>query len=158
MLCTALMAPMHHPLLLPSSPETEAINNGNHKARTTVDLGRSLVRDYNRWLVGRTFMPLYTYRCDNCGIQFDRRQHFSDKPLVRCPECGAPALRKLYQPVGIVFKGSGFYATDHRSPSGQTKSSTSSSERGDAEKKDTKENSKQSQQQTKKSESASNED
>ena len=70
-------------------------------------------------------MPLYTYRCDNCGVQFDRRQHFSDKPLTRCPECGKKALRKLYQPVGIVFKGSGFYATDNRSPSGQTKSSTS---------------------------------
>ena len=102
-------------------------------------------------------MPLYTYRCDNCGIQFDRRQHFSDKPLVRCPECGAPALRKLYQPVGIVFKGSGFYATDHRSPSGQTKSTTSSSERGDGEKKDKKEASKQSPNNAKKSERASSE-
>ncbi len=70
-------------------------------------------------------MPLYTYRCSSCGVQFDRRQHFSDKPLTRCPECGKMALRKLYQPVGIVFKGSGFYATDHRSPSGQSASSTS---------------------------------
>jgi putative FmdB family regulatory protein len=72
-------------------------------------------------------MPLYTYRCDNCGVQFDRRQQFSDKALTRCPECGKHKLRKLYQPVGIVFKGSGFYATDHRSPSGQTKSSSSDS-------------------------------
>jgi putative FmdB family regulatory protein len=80
-------------------------------------------------------MPLYTYRCDNCGVQFDRRQHFSDKPLTRCPECGKNRLRKLYQPVGIVFKGSGFYATDHRSPSGQTKTSSSSSSESD---KDTK--------------------
>jgi putative FmdB family regulatory protein len=52
-------------------------------------------------------------------VQFDRRQHFDDKPLTRCPECGKEALRKVYLPVGIVFKGSGFYATDHRSPSGQ---------------------------------------
>jgi predicted nucleic acid-binding Zn ribbon protein len=37
-----------------------------------------------------------------------------------CPECGEPALRKVYQPVGIVFKGKGFYATDNRSPAGQT--------------------------------------
>jgi putative FmdB family regulatory protein len=51
-------------------------------------------------------------------VQFDRRQKFSDPPLKVCPECSEPALRKLYQPVGIVFKGSGFYATDHRSPSG----------------------------------------
>jgi putative FmdB family regulatory protein len=64
-------------------------------------------------------MPLYSYRCDNCGVQFEQRQHFTDAPLVQCPECGEDALRKLYQPVGVVFKGSGFYATDHRSPSGQ---------------------------------------
>jgi putative FmdB family regulatory protein len=57
-------------------------------------------------------------------VQFDRKQRFSDKPLTRCPECGKKKLRKLYQPVGIVFKGSGFYATDHRSPSGQAKNST----------------------------------
>lgn len=63
-------------------------------------------------------MPIYTYRCENCGVQFDRFQHFDDKPLTRCPECNKEALHKVYQPVGIVFKGSGFYATDHRSPSG----------------------------------------
>ena len=62
-------------------------------------------------------MPIYTYRCENCGVQFERQQKFSDQPLTRCPECGKN-LRKVYTPVGIVFKGSGFYATDHRSPSG----------------------------------------
>jgi len=65
-------------------------------------------------------MPLYSYRCDNCGVQFEQRQHFTDAPLVRCPECGENSLRKLFQPVGVVFKGSGFYATDNRSPSGQS--------------------------------------
>lgn len=69
-------------------------------------------------------MPVYTYRCENCGIQFDRQQHFSDPPLTRCPECNKKALRKVYSPVGIVFKGSGFYATDHRSPSGESRPST----------------------------------
>jgi putative FmdB family regulatory protein len=69
-------------------------------------------------------MPVYTYRCENCGVQFDRQQHFSDLPLTRCPECNKKTLRKVYLPVGIVFKGSGFYATDHRSPSGQSRSST----------------------------------
>lgn len=68
-------------------------------------------------------MPTYTYQCDNCGIRFDQFQKFSDGPLVVCPECGEPALRKVYQPVGIVFKGKGFYATDNRSPSGRTFSS-----------------------------------
>jgi putative FmdB family regulatory protein len=65
-------------------------------------------------------MPVYKYRCDNCGAQFEKQQSFSDQPLVRCTECGKKTLRKVYQPVGIVFKGSGFYATDHHSPSGQS--------------------------------------
>ncbi len=64
-------------------------------------------------------MPVYTYRCSNCGVQFDQQQSFSDQPLTRCPECGKKTLKKVYQPVGIVFKGSGFYATDHHSPSGR---------------------------------------
>ncbi len=63
-------------------------------------------------------MPVYTYRCENCGIQFDQTQKFTDSPLTKCPECGKKSLKKVYTPVGIVFKGSGFYATDHRSPSG----------------------------------------
>jgi putative FmdB family regulatory protein len=66
----------------------------------------------------RWFMPIYTYRCEHCGVQFDRRQKFSDNPITVCPECGTETLRKVYLPVGIVFKGSGFYATDNRSPSG----------------------------------------
>jgi putative FmdB family regulatory protein len=67
-------------------------------------------------------MPVYTYRCENCGVQFERSQKFADQPLTRCPECGKKSLHKVYTPVGIVFKGSGFYATDHRSPSGMTSS------------------------------------
>jgi len=65
-------------------------------------------------------MPVYTYRCSNCGVQFEKQQSFSDQSLLRCPECGKRALKKVYLPVGIVFKGSGFYATDHHSPSGQS--------------------------------------
>jgi len=64
-------------------------------------------------------MPVYAYRCSNCGVQFEKQQSFSDQKLLRCPECGKRALKKVYLPVGIVFKGSGFYATDHHSPSGQ---------------------------------------
>lgn len=67
-------------------------------------------------------MPIYTYRCENCGIQFERTQKFSDQPLTRCPECGKKELHKVYTPVGIVFKGSGFYSTDNRSSSGVSRS------------------------------------
>jgi len=63
-------------------------------------------------------MPIYTYRCENCGIQFERHQEFNDPPLKICPECKHNSLRKVYLPVGIVFKGSGFYSTDNRSTSG----------------------------------------
>ncbi len=70
-------------------------------------------------------MPVYTYRCENCGVQFERTQKFSELPLAWCPECGKKSLRKVYTPVGIVFKGSGFYATDHRSPSGTARSAPS---------------------------------
>lgn len=65
-------------------------------------------------------MPTYTYHCENCGVRFDQFQKFTDEPLTVCPECNEPTLRKVYLPVGIVFKGKGFYATDNRSPSGQT--------------------------------------
>ena len=75
-------------------------------------------------------MPIYTYRCENCGVQFDETQKFSDPLLTKCPECGKKTLQKVYQPVGIVFKGSGFYATDHRSPSGQS-TSAKKSEKGE---------------------------
>jgi len=77
-------------------------------------------------------MPIYTYRCGNCGVQFDRHQKFEDQPLTRCPECNKKALRKVMSPVGIVFKGSGFYATDHRSPSGgQARASSEKAEKAE---------------------------
>jgi putative FmdB family regulatory protein len=67
-------------------------------------------------------MPVYTYRCENCGIQFERHQSFTDEPLKTCPECRRKALKKVITPTRIIFKGSGFYATDHKSPSGDTSS------------------------------------
>ena len=63
-------------------------------------------------------MPIYIYRCENCGVQFERHQSFTDEPLKRCPECSKNSLRKVLTPAGIVFKGSGWYATDHKSASG----------------------------------------
>ena len=71
-------------------------------------------------------MPTYTYRCDNCGTQLDVQQKFSDAPLKLCPNCATKGLQRVYKPVGIVFKGSGFYATDNRSPSGRLNGATSS--------------------------------
>ena len=65
-------------------------------------------------------MPVYTYRCESCGVQFERHQSFNDAPLKTCPECRKKSLRKVITPTKIVFKGSGFYATDHKSPSGDT--------------------------------------
>ena len=63
-------------------------------------------------------MPIYSYRCESCGVQFERHQSFQDAPLKICPECRKKSLKKVIAPVGVIFKGSGFYATDHRSPSG----------------------------------------
>jgi putative FmdB family regulatory protein len=61
-------------------------------------------------------MPIYVYQCDTCGLAFEHRQRMADDPLVDCPECDGH-LRRVIQPVGIVFKGSGFYVTDNRSRS-----------------------------------------
>jgi putative FmdB family regulatory protein len=73
-------------------------------------------------------MPVYTYRCENCGVQFDRQQSFQDEPLKICPECRKKALKKVIGPVGVVFKGSGFYSTDHRSSSGRSARSSKKDE------------------------------
>lgn len=76
-------------------------------------------------------MPIYTYQCNNCGVRFERQQKFSEAPLVRCPECSKKSLRKIFTPVGIVFKGSGFYSTDHRSPSGASRTKETSKSESD---------------------------
>ncbi len=56
-------------------------------------------------------MPIYEYKCEN-GHVFDVMQRMSDDPLTECVKCGAP-VRKVLHPVGISFKGSGFYSTDY---------------------------------------------
>ena len=63
-------------------------------------------------------MPVYTYRCDSCGVQFEKHQSFHDQPLKTCPECRKKSVKRVITPTKIIFKGSGFYATDHKSPSG----------------------------------------
>ena len=67
-------------------------------------------------------MPTYAYRCTTCGHEFDRVQKFADAPISICPECGN-GVRRVFQPVGVVFKGSGWYINDSR---GKTASTTQS--------------------------------
>ncbi|MGD9375614.1 MAG: zinc ribbon domain-containing protein, partial [Anaerolineae bacterium] len=64
-------------------------------------------------------MPIYLYQCDSCGVQFERLQRMSEAPLTNCPECDGH-VHRVIQPVGIIFKGSGFYVTDNRSGSSST--------------------------------------
>jgi putative FmdB family regulatory protein len=76
-------------------------------------------------------MPTYTYRCQKCGHEFERFQSMSDEPVKRCEKCKGK-VHRVFHPVGIVLKGSGFYKTDNRSSSkkssggGESKSSESS--------------------------------
>ena len=63
-------------------------------------------------------MPTYQYRCTDCGDDLEAVQKFSDAPLVECPNCGG-SLRKVFNAVGVVFKGSGFYRTDSRTGNGE---------------------------------------
>ncbi|MGA8331541.1 MAG: FmdB family zinc ribbon protein, partial [Mycobacterium sp.] len=58
-------------------------------------------------------MPTYSYACTECGDRFDAVQSFSEDSLTTCTKCSG-RLRKLYNSVGVVFKGSGFYRTDSR--------------------------------------------
>jgi putative FmdB family regulatory protein len=64
-------------------------------------------------------MPLYEYECNGCGVRFERLQSINDEPVKECPECGEE-VHRLIHPVGIIFKGKGFYVTDNR----KAKSST----------------------------------
>jgi putative FmdB family regulatory protein len=65
-------------------------------------------------------MPTYVYGCDACGHQFEQFQKFSDEPIRACPRC-AKNVRRIFQPAGIVFKGSGWHVTDYKR-SGATES------------------------------------
>ena len=75
-------------------------------------------------------MPTYAYACKDCGSAFDIQQSFTDDTLTVCPSCGGN-LRKKFNSVGVVFKGSGFYRTDSRDakntvPAAPVKSDTNS--------------------------------
>ena len=76
-------------------------------------------------------MPTYQYVCTECGGQLEAVQKFTDDPLTVHEDCGG-RLRKVFSPVGIVFKGSGFYRTDSRSGSSSATSSSTSPKSDDS--------------------------
>lgn len=59
-------------------------------------------------------MPIYEYRCADCGFQDEFLQKVSEQPLTRCPSCGKESLQKLLSAAGFQLKGSGWYATDFK--------------------------------------------
>ena len=69
-------------------------------------------------------MPTYEYRCKSCGYEFEEFQSMSSDPLVICPKCAEPSLKRLMSSgAGLVFKGSGFYQTDYKKTGTSTTSS-----------------------------------
>jgi putative FmdB family regulatory protein len=76
-------------------------------------------------------MPTYSYRCATCRHQFDIFQRFSDNALTECPECQGQ-LKKVLHPVGVVFKGSGWYVTDSRKTTGSENGGIEKSDKTDA--------------------------
>ena len=72
-------------------------------------------------------MPISEYACTSCGERTEAKQGFDDPPLEECSQCGG-RLRKLYSPVGIVFKGSGFYSTDAKGAKKSTSTETKSTD------------------------------
>ena len=83
----------------------------------------------NRTTRGQTALPTYQYRCTECDHEFEEFQSFTDDALTVCPVCGG-RLRKVFNAVGVVFKGSGFYRTDSRAAGAGSKASSSSSTNG----------------------------
>ncbi len=84
-------------------------------------------------------MPTYGYKCRKCNEEFDVFQKMSDSPVEKCPKCGGP-VKRVFHPVGIIFKGSGFYSTDNkRQPSKpastETAKTDSTPQQGDESKK-----------------------
>ena len=71
-------------------------------------------------------MPTYQYRCTDCGTDLEAVQKFTDPTLTECPTCHG-SLRKVFNAVGVVFKGSGFYRTDSRPKEGASSGSSGGS-------------------------------
>lgn len=65
-------------------------------------------------------MPIYEYRCSDCGYQKEFLQRMSDAPLTDCPECGKPSFNKMVSAAGFQLKGNGWYATDFKNKGSRT--------------------------------------
>ena len=74
-------------------------------------------------------MPVYAYKCRDCGTPLEVHQEFSDAPLTECPVCGG-TLRKVFSAVGVTFNGSGFYRTDSRADAKSGDAAKSSGDSG----------------------------
>ena len=74
-------------------------------------------------------MPIYEYQCPSCNHGFEKKQGFQEEAMAECPECRAKAKR-IFKPVPIIFKGSGFYVTDHRTEPGPKKGKEASPQKG----------------------------
>ena len=73
-------------------------------------------------------MPTYEYRCDACGHEFEKEQRISDKPLKKCPSCGAQKARRMVGGTGFILKGGGWYSDLYSGPSNASSKSSASSE------------------------------
>jgi len=98
-------------------------------------------------------MPLYAYECESCGVRFDVRQSFNDASLTVCPECEGK-VHRIIQPVGVVFKGSGFYVTDSK---GKQSIATSGTRKDEADSSDSSDRSDKTEKADTKSESTKSE-
>ena len=79
-------------------------------------------------------MPTYEYECKTCNKVFEMFQNMSDKPLSKCPDCGKKVKRLIGGGAGLIFKGSGFHATDYRSSDYQSKAQADNRPCGDSSK------------------------
>lgn len=71
-------------------------------------------------------MPIYEYQCGSCGHQMDKLQNISDAPLIDCPECEKPELKKVISAAGFRLKGAGWYETDFKSSGKSSKPASDS--------------------------------
>jgi putative FmdB family regulatory protein len=72
-------------------------------------------------------MPFYEYECKNCGKRFEKMQSITAEPLTECLNCGGGPIHRVLQPVGVIFKGSGWYVTDSKKPAASNSDTRSKS-------------------------------